>query len=602
MASTGTVSRQWARLAGLTAIFVVALCIRAYQPMARADHWMQRAINFYDALDSQDWETTYQQYHPGVTTMAIGGFTLRVYQLARNSSAVWAEPAQTFFEWLSPPFATQQGRDITAGVLGLSIVISLLIVAACLALARLSGWPTALITGGLLAFSPFFVAQSRIFHVDALMASFMLVSGLLLLVYLESGKWQHLILSGAAAGLALLTKSPALYLLPYAGLVLGIRVIRTWQGEAAPATFPSRLQDVWQQALGPGLVWLAVSAATFGLWPAMWADPLQTLSNMLHAVDIHATAPHPNDRFFAGRIFTPDDPPNRLFYLVVLAFDSSFVELTLAIVALVAYGLWHKRLKLPMPSLTFWLVAAYVGFFAVQMTLGTKQDQRYLLPALVGLVVLAGLGLSALVTLLKERWGTTRLQKRWWSLLGGGTIALQALAGLPYFPDYGAHHNHLLGGNRTAQAVLELADQNEGIYYVGQYLSLRADADKDIIGTTENIAISAAQIYGGAIHTDFSGDYLIINVNHRQRNLQADDWKPALQAYTPDEAHLIVTYDGVNYIELYASNSIEALPESSVQRGGVWLTVAAGVWTAFLIGGIVWAFRYPQPRQDPGRD
>ena len=596
MATTGYLPDKRVRFAALAAIFIAAVCIRAYHPMARADHWMQRAINFYDALDNQDWEATYQQYHPGVTTMAVGGFTLRVYQLARNTSAGWARPVQAFFEWLSPPFATQQGRDITAGVLGLSIAISLLIVAACAALARLSDWPTALVTGGLLAFSPFFVAQSRIFHVDALMSSFMLVSGLLLLVYQDSGRWRHLILSGVAAGLALLTKSPALYMVPYAGLVLGVRVIRHWRQEPAPTAFASRLQDIWRLAGGPGLLWLAVAAAMFGLWPAMWADPLQTLGNMLHAVDIHATAPHPNDRFFAGRIFTPDDPPNRLFYLVALAFDSSFVEFTLAGLAIAAYIFWRRQLKLPMPSLTFWLVAAYVGFFAAQMTLGTKQDQRYLLPALVGLVVLAGLGLSALVTIIKDRWGAGRSSRQWWGWLGGGAIALQALAGLPYFPDYGAAHNHLLGGNRTAQSVLELADQNEGIYYVGQYLSRYANPAKDVIGTTENIAISAAQIYDGDIRADFSGDYLIININHRQRNLQINDWQPALQAYTRDDARLIVTYDGVDYIELYASPPDETLPQSRVQRGGVWLAVVAGVWTAFLIGGIVGAFRYPGPR------
>ena len=180
--------------------------------------------------------------------------------------------------------------------------------------------------------------------------------------------------------------------------------------------------------------------------------------------------------------------------------------------------------------------------------------------------------------------------------LAGGRGHRPTSTGGPYFPDYGAAHNHLLGGNRTAQSVLELADQNEGIYYVGQYLSRYANPAKDVIGTTENIAISAAQIYDGDIRADFSGDYLIININHRQRNLQINDWQPALQAYTRDDARLIVTYDGVDYIELYASPPDETLPQSRVQRGGVWLAVVAGVWTAFLIGGIVGAFRYPGPR------
>lgn len=592
MSSVQRTSLHKQHVLALAAIFVIALSVRAYHPLARADHWMQRAINFYDALDAQDWAATYQQYHPGFTTMAIGGFTLRVYELARSRSASWAQPVRALFRWLSPPFATEQGRDITAGVLGLAGAISLLIVAACLALARLSNWRTALLTGGLLALSPAFVTQSRIFHVDAILSILMLVSALLLLIYLESSRWPLIGLSGAFGGLALLTKSPALFLVPYAGLALGLRVLDHWQKNETSG-WRQWIGDVWRLALAPGFLWLLAAAAMFALWPAMWVNPLQTLFNMLHAVDVHATLPHPNDRFFAGRIFTPDEPPNRLFYLVALAFDSSFIELTLAGVAIVGYLARKDQARLPVRPLTLWLLVAYVGFFTAQMTLGTKQDQRYLLPALVMLIVLAGIGASLLIDRLLLRLRNPASVRRIGFAVILLTIGLQALATLVYFPDVGAQHNHLLGGNRAAQHVLELADQTEGIYYAGRYLKQVADPERDVVGTGENIAITAEQIYSGEINPDFSGDFLILNINYRQRNLQAEEWQKALNAISPEQARMVVRYDGVDYLELYSGSGNSGLPVRIIRRGGMWLSVVAWLWTVCLIGGIVWSIRQP---------
>jgi hypothetical protein len=84
--------------------------------------------------------------------------------------------------------------------------------------------------------------------------------------------------------------------------------------------------------------------------------------------------------------------------------------------------------------------------------------------------------------------------------------------------------------------------------------------------------------------------------------LQADQWQPALSGFSADDARLIVRYDGVDYVEMYAEPGRTDLPTVRVRRGGVWLSVVAWLWTVCLIGGIVWSFRYPQNTAPGGFD
>ena len=94
-----------------------------------------------------------------------------------------------------------------------------------LCIKKLSGWALALTAGGLLTLSPYFLAMSQVYHVDGLLTALMLLSTLLMLVYIQGKQKRYLILSGLTGGLGLLTKTPALFLLPYAGLALGVDLL-----------------------------------------------------------------------------------------------------------------------------------------------------------------------------------------------------------------------------------------------------------------------------------------------------------------------------------------------------------------------------------------
>ena len=66
----------------------------------------------------------------------------------------------------------------------------------------------------LVSFDPFFLGHSRLLNHEALMSLLVVVSLLSLLAYLFADKnWIYLVISGAAAGVAQLTKSSSAALL-----------------------------------------------------------------------------------------------------------------------------------------------------------------------------------------------------------------------------------------------------------------------------------------------------------------------------------------------------------------------------------------------------
>ncbi len=112
-----------------------------------------------------------------------------------------------------------EGREegdpgITAGrsfaVLASTLALSMAFVFAW----RLFGLVPALLGFLFIALDPFHVAHSRILHLDGMLSSFLLLALLAFLSFLRYRRALDLIVSGVAAGLSWLTKSPSLFLIP----------------------------------------------------------------------------------------------------------------------------------------------------------------------------------------------------------------------------------------------------------------------------------------------------------------------------------------------------------------------------------------------------
>ncbi|NJN99724.1 MAG: glycosyltransferase family 39 protein [Anaerolineales bacterium] len=202
----------------------------------------------------------------------------------------------------------------------------------------------AFLAAGLLALDPFSLALSRVLGHDAFASTFMWLSLLTLIratasqqtnrfekhlnyplsstLYLPSSIF--LLFSGAFAGLACLSKYPALSI----GLFTAVTMLLTclWQNKInGTRTTYHRLSKVLGHWLKDMLWWSLAAAVVFvALWPAMWVDPLGPVTTILNDALRASGGSHPKGSFFLGQ---PVPDPGSLFYPIVALFRTTPVVL-----------------------------------------------------------------------------------------------------------------------------------------------------------------------------------------------------------------------------------------------------------------------------------
>ncbi len=531
--------------AGLVFVFLLALLPRLIYPVSRPMQWYDRSVLFWDALLTGDLSGTYQQYHPGVTTMWVAGLGMQVYAAAHD----WSGD-----ELSNPPPKPSGGRDypIAAGVAALSLVIATCIGLAYVLLARLIDWPVAFSGGCLLALDPFYIAQSKVLHVDALLASFMLVSVLFLICHLQKKKRAYLVFSGIFAGLAFLTKSPSGFLLPYVSLAtLSFSFCRLWTaGNHAVGDSEKGRQwgrRLWEVACPLG-IWGGTASLVFVLlWPAMWCVPLKVLYNIVQHALFWVETPHDNVNFFAGRILQGD--PGSLYYMAALAWKTTLITLP-ASGAATLFLLRQRRHG--EDNRPLWWVLIYAGGFFLMMTLAAKKGLRYLLPTFLALDVLAAWGLVQVARAI-GRWNRLRELAGVPAVIVVTALVVHATTVLRHHPYYGTHYNLLLGGSRVAQHILPLGDQGEGLDLAARFLNGYPGAERAAAGLQRR----SREMF----HRDFVGrtrdieepgvDYWVFAINPIQRQNRIGLWGEIWDACQQMEPLWSVSFDDIPYVWVY---------------------------------------------------
>ena len=358
--------------------------------------WLYRSANFYRAISHGDFAGTFQREHPGVTVMWAGAlaFLQKLPHYAEEGPSQLGEGELE--PWLHDHSTVEPLQLLVAARWWMVLWIALLTTAAYFPLRRLFGAPIAALAVLVVAWDPFLIALSRLLHLDGLLASLTLLALLSFLAWLHCGQQlRYFIVSVLATGLALLTKTPAIILIPAAGLLVLVewfRCVLAGEGKS-----PGMLLAF--------LAWIAlVIAAVVGLWPAMWVDPLKVLASIAAGMRVHA-AGHDSLNFFLGR--TTEDP-GPFFYPVVYLFRSTPAAL-IGLVAAVVLG-WRRQWPLDAPTrrrsaLGLVLFALLV---AIVMTLGAKKFDRYISPVFMALDIVAALGLLALVQAVLGWWQRRR--------------------------------------------------------------------------------------------------------------------------------------------------------------------------------------------------
>jgi 4-amino-4-deoxy-L-arabinose transferase-like glycosyltransferase len=464
-----------AALLVLVALLPRVVSLNDFYTTDEAYFWQQRVARFSAALQMQDWAATNQTGHPGVTTMWLGALGRWAAELA-NAPDPAPGAGATYLAYLRLPLAI-----VNALAVGLGYIL----------LVHLVRPATALLAGILWALAPFLIAHSRLLHLDALLTSLTTLSLLFLLVATRSAAakpvtWPALCGSAVCAGLALLTKAPALILLPLTALVL---LDAAWRATPSAGVLFSRtrLSTIVRRSSMPFGLWLAIVICTVVmLWPALWVDPVGAIGGAIGEISGNAAQPHNAGNFFRGQ---PVADPGATFYLAVLRYriePATFIGLSALLVISLHRATRRHVLRAPAArTLTpgqaeerrvLLVLAVFIGLFTLCISLLAKKFDRYLLPTWPALQILAAFGLVACY----DWWLHTADQRaRWAQIFFGGMAAtwlgfiLVALPGV-YAPYYLAYYNPLLGGGVAAQNVL-LVGWGEGMDQVGRWLSARPD-------------------------------------------------------------------------------------------------------------------------------
>lgn len=496
--------------------------------------WVTRGGNFYLALATGDFASTYQYYHPGVTTMWIGALAYR-WQYPDYPADATGQ-IYSMSEGIEDRLVAH-GHDpmrilATARAIMVAVIVALLLVAFWLA-ADLLGLLPALIGILLLGFDPLTLGLTRMLHVDGLSSTLMLVSTLALLRFCtpkpsQAGRWRDLILSGTMAGLAWLTKSPALVLGPMALLIVGIGFLRAPRREA-----------FWR-GVRVLAIWGGLASLVFVLcWPAMWVHPVASVQSIFSAAGDFAEDGN-QQIFFNGEIITDD--PGALFYPITYLWHVTPITLLGLVLAIIAGVIGVRRRTITWQNTV--MLTLYALLFTVLMTFGSKKIDRYLLPAYFPLALVAGVGWYALAGAVNGLFHAS--VGRW--LLPVALVAQVALV-LPHFPYYFTFYNPLLGGNTRAPEVLMIG-LGEGIDEAARYLNAKPDAEQ----------LRVASWYrGGSFNYIFRGqdlnlnefaeaDYAVLYVHQWQRQVPDARLLHYFAQLTPEYT---VTLHGLDYAWVY---------------------------------------------------
>lgn len=520
------------------AIFLLALLPRAYalDRFVTADEakWVYRSAQFLAAFLQGHPAGTSVNLTPAVTTTWLGSAGLWAYHLTQVADA-------PLVEWLlaQPQFRVE--LPLLVAVRWPGVLLSALLVVALFWLARaLFGAGVAFIAAVFIALDPHTVALSRILGHDVWATLFMNVSLLLLLLAIRpAGRRWHFGLSGAVAGLAMLSKAPALFLMPFAGLVLAGLV---WAANG-------RLR-FW---LGRFVLWGTVAYLTFVIvWPATWLDPVGRPWAVTQNAFLSATDQEEADSEGYWRV--PNLGP--LYYVVNGGFKLSPLVMTGVGLALVFGTMnWRRRVarRKLVESPLVWLLA-FVMLFTIFMTLGDKRSARYILPVFPALAVVAAAGWRRLFRWATKQWTPpVRTKAAVQAFYLAGLTAAAALVLVPAAPYYLSYYNPLLGGPAVASRLVKIG-WGEGLDQVGRFLQRELPGSR--VGTA--YASTVAPFFSGDLSA-VTGDHLDYLVLYKKQ-VQSGEPAPAFIEYFEQQPPVFsVNLAGIRYADVYHGPALRLL-------------------------------------------
>jgi hypothetical protein len=522
--------------------------------------WLRRSGNFYYAIGQRDWDKTFQREHPGVVNMWAGtlGYLI-VFPDYRGLGQGYfdSETKQNRF------FAAHdiEPLDILVAGRAVNVVINtILFLVAFFLLTKLLEFWYAWFAMILVVTEPMTIAFSRLLHLDGLLTAFMLVSTLGIIIYVLDGRKQlFLVISAVTAGLAFLTKSPGIFMVPFVGLVLLAEGVREYRiGNPKPREFLNR-------TIYPFLIWFAIFAVVFMLfWPAALVDPIKSLRSIFEQALFYANDGHSSNTFFNGQILE-NGQTSIFFYPLTVLWRISVP--TLIGIFLLGTGLLkyfpHSIFKTAEIRLYIFSLS-FILFFVVFIAMGEKQFDRYILPVYPMMGILSMAGYKYVFQYAFTALPSKRKMKL--TLFIGGlaliSIGVQIYVSAPYFLNY---YNPILGGGEKATNVMQIG-WGEGLDEAGRYLNEISENENFTVmswyhngsfsyffdGET-NLKGMNGRITEEIFQSLFESDYLVIYIHQWQRNLPHQIIE-SLHNYEPLST---IKINGIPYVDIFRVSDLE---------------------------------------------
>src|SRR5574341_709732 len=481
-------------------------------------YWLTAGSDFYYALGKRAFANTVYDYHPAVTTMWVVALAMLIYfpQYRGFGQGYFDVYKDTLERFLLAHGRTPLGLLTTGRIIQALLIVVLLLVVFWF-LRRLLGGKTAWMGIALISFDPFFLGHSRLLNHEGMLSLFVLISLLAALTYLFSERRLiYLLMSGAAAGFAQLTKSSSLVLVPIIGLLLLFDLFL-------------RREASWKKRVGIGIAeltaWFVMLCAVYFIfWPGMWVAP----GEMLYQVfgNAFSYAFEGARLSVTGSVQPTQFRPNLgdvLFYLHSVLWRTTpivWIGSLLGFAALVRQK-WEGRI---IQLSIFLLGFMFVLLFGIA---SGRNSLHYVLSFFVTLDVIAAAGLVQAAEWLENR--ASKGVRPWLPtmvVLGAG-LAIQAVSALLFFPYYYTYYNPIM-------TVAQYGGQNPGYGY-GEGLELAA---KYLGGMPDSQDMTVMAYYGRG---PFS--YFFPGTTEQLKNVYADaENLPQLTQELSRSDYLVIYY------------------------------------------------------------
>lgn len=527
--------------------------------------WLTRGGNFYYAVARREFENTIYEYHPSVPTMWYGAMAVfLIFPEYRGLGQGYFDVDKDTFD----PFLISHGIQ-PMQILHLARVFQILALTVTLLvlyylLKHAFGKRIAFLVTCLAPGAPFLLGHSRTLSHEAMTAFFVITSLFAFWLYLErEAKWQYLLISGVYAGLAQVTKSSAIAMMPAIGLMLLVSFLKNRKAEKS-----------LQNYLMTAAVWFAALCAIYWLiWPGMWVNPAKMLGAVygnafsytfegtrIEAIQQNPAQPPPNQGTFAEALAS--------FGLALLN-KSTAVSLS-GFILLIVFLRTQKAKEAGIPSISLYLAVTAAAFILMFSIARGRNSGHYIMTSHVSIDIMAALGWSLFLEYIIRK--ISLPANFTWYAATATLCAVQLFAALPFFPYYYNYYNPALA---AVTGRTPLSDYGEGFEKAAQYLAAKPNAQDLTVyahrgrgpfsfffpGRTMTINPILLEEPGmpSFIERVNLSDYLVINDAFIERTPRTHLLAAALQGVTPEET---ITTKGAYTIYIYR---VKDLPPSFYQ-------------------------------------